>query len=640
MKAIAKSDCGFEKTSQILENNYPEIHKALQSDEYSIQYEELDVFCEITHENEVVGFYTFEQVEPHTSIINEIYILKNHRGNNLCIETLIDTFSIPNMSFLIRNPNYNLIKVLLKNDFAIRCDDEIIYSFFDFAASSSDLYRNPNIKRLYRQPDGKELFSANFYNDKLKCLVTASEENGVTKQEGTLMIFEPRKNDLKKYKLRKKLKKVTIASLENIMEKIYFSLEETEKFENETAERLVELNSIDMLLEQTNTDKKEEIRKSIEKSLDNGQLLQRYVKIRLAYLIENPDRIEREADMSLLPNKCPFCENELLLTENVCPVCGFLNMEIDEDVLFIDGDEKLYREVMDMVFENDWDSDEIFDLQCLCGTYEFIKMSKIAMYFPIEKVDVSNKVKKGSVAEYGLKHGYLKELSYDDYIDMIENEYDRRDLKIEVEHYGLKPKITKRGMIKQIKEVTSSENQSVIYVESQKGKELYENCEILEYYMDYVRTFLFCEFKKFVDAHDYPLDEACEKFINLEYQKGIEKKNWRVYKQLLKYRIEKNEDPDEHLKLAIQTLIYDINCDDLNDDMGLGYELDSALYIMEGLMNSNTYLDETFEKAYNEFELEELKGKKQECHDAFIDICEGKSFKEMTKFIASNRDMN
>ena len=78
---------------------------------------------------------------------------------------------------------------------------KILFISIPYITSSEELYKNPNIKRLYRKPNEEAFFSDNFYDDNLKCVVTASENNNVTKQESIMMVFNPRKNDLKMYKL-------------------------------------------------------------------------------------------------------------------------------------------------------------------------------------------------------------------------------------------------------------------------------------------------------------------------------------------------------------------------------------------------------------------------------------------------------
>ena len=76
-----------------------------------------------------MGFYTFQQMDEYNTIINELYILKNHHEKNLTFEILLNLFIMPNTIFYIRNPNQNMIKVLLKNDLAIRIEKNLIYIY-------------------------------------------------------------------------------------------------------------------------------------------------------------------------------------------------------------------------------------------------------------------------------------------------------------------------------------------------------------------------------------------------------------------------------------------------------------------------------------------------------------------------------
>ena len=633
MKIILKSECDFETATEILENHYPEILKDLNNDEYVIQYEDYDSFCEIEYGNKIVGFYTLNQHED-ISILNEIYIMSDFRGKNIAFDHILNFFSIPNTIFLIRNPNQNMIQTLLKHDLAMDIGKNIIFSALPFIASSDEIYKNSKTKRAYRNFGEEILFSHNYYDNALKCNI-AYNEGDLVKRKATLIVILPRKNDIKQYGLRKKLKKITLKSLDDKMLDIYNAMEDVDEFLDKTNSYLLSLNSIDRLINEdtiedlsknNDIDKKDlnRIRDRIKKSIDDGEINERYAKIRLAYLLENPDKISEEANLKLLPDKCPFCENEILDFYSECPVCAFsFEKEISPDMFLIDGDNNLYREVVEKAKENKWDLDEIFDLQCMCGTFEFIMMSEMDRFFEIENVDKSNKVKIGSVAKYGLENGYLKEYNYEDYIDLVENKFSKQDLKNVVEFYGLSNKLTKKGLIKEIKNNVTPDDFSIIYIETEKGRDLFENSEIIKFYLNHLRTFLFCEFKKFCDGQDCSLNEAGDKFIEIEYKKGIEKKNWRVYKQLLKYNIGKTHNPEECLKLAIQMLIYDLNCDDLRDDMGLGCEMDTLMYMIQYLPDVSVDFYELFEEAYSEFKLKELKHKKEKTFDTFMDICGG-----------------
>lgn len=633
MRTILKSECEFETATEILENNYQEILKDLNNDEYAIQYEYYDAFCEIEHDNKIVGFYTLEQHE-NISVLNEFYIMSDFRGKNIAFDHILNFISVPNTFFLIRNPNQNMIQTLLKHDLAMDVGENIIFSALHFIASSDEIYKNSKTKRAYKNLSEEALFSFNYYDNSLKCSI-ANNVDDLVKRKATLIVITPRKNDIKQYGLRKKLKKITLKSLDDKMLTIYNAMEDIDEFLEKTDENLVSLNSIDRIINEdtieklsknNDIDKKDlnRIFDSIKKSIADGELNGLYAKTRLAYLLENPDKIAKEANLKLLPDKCPFCENEILDFYSECPNCAFsLEKEISPDILNIDGNNNLYREVVEKANENKWNLDEIFELQCMCGTFEFIMMSEMERFFEIENVDESNKVKTGSVAEYGIKNGYLKECSYEDYIDLVENKFSKQDLENEVEHYGLSKKLTKRGLIKEIKNNVAPADISTRYIETEKGRDLFENSEIIRFYMNHLRTFIFCEFKKFCDEQNCSLNEAGDKFIEIEYEKGIEQKNWRVYKQLLKYNIEKTYNPQECLKLAIQMLIYDINCDDLRDNMGLGYEMDTLMYIMQYLPNVKVDFYELFEEAYSEFKLKELKHKKEKTFDTFIDICRG-----------------
>ena len=79
-----------------------------------------------------------------------------------------------------------------------------------------------------------------------------------------------------------------------------------------------------------------------------------------------------------------------------------------------------------------------------------------------------------------------------------------------------------------------------------------------------------------------------------------------------------------------------MNSDDLEDNTGLNIEFDSLMYILHGLSKIKTDLDEAFEKAYAEFELDNLKNNKQECHDKFIEICSGNNLDLIRNYIQNN----
>ena len=100
MKTILKSDSLFKTTPEILENNYPQILNEIQNEDYIIQYDNYDAFCEIEYGNEVVGFYTLEQLEDAT-LLNEFYIIGDFRGKNITFDMILDFIAIPNTDFYL-----------------------------------------------------------------------------------------------------------------------------------------------------------------------------------------------------------------------------------------------------------------------------------------------------------------------------------------------------------------------------------------------------------------------------------------------------------------------------------------------------------------------------------------------------------
>ena len=313
-----------------------------------------------------------------------------------------------------------------------------------------------------------------------------------------------------------------------------------------------------------------------------------------------------------------------------CPLCAFSFEGLSPEDIIIEDENKLYPEVVENAEENNWDLDEILDLQCLHGTYEFIYYSKNVKYLSIERLDESNKVEHGSIGDYAVKNGYLRKCTYDEYIDIIENKFSRKDLKTEAQHYGLNENQSKAKLIRDIKNNVGPEDISIEYLVTEKGWDLYENSEILKFHTQYLRFFLFCEFKKFCDEHDYSINEAGEKFIEQQFSKCIEKKNWRIYKNILFYEFENTDNPKERFKLAVQMLIYDINCDDLRDDFNLGYELDTAIFLKKYMYELGGDAYDLFEEAYEEFKLDELKGSKDKVSEILTEIAEDSDPLNMT----------
>ena len=58
---------------------YENLLKAVNKEKYIIDYDNFDLFCQITNNDDVVGFITLEN-NDNSLIINECYIMPEERG--------------------------------------------------------------------------------------------------------------------------------------------------------------------------------------------------------------------------------------------------------------------------------------------------------------------------------------------------------------------------------------------------------------------------------------------------------------------------------------------------------------------------------------------------------------------------------
>ena len=319
MKSIRKDEIEYSTVTEIIENRYHELFKAVEDDDYSIEREDFDEFHEITDDGgNIIGFYTFERIGEYIISVSEIFVLKSHRGNGTAMSVILEYHSHPNRVISIRNPNERIIKTLIKNGFAFKMADNLIYSFFPLLHSTDNLIRNPRLKRLYRSSQKVEFLSCNFWDSELKSSIALSKTGEVARRKGTPMLFEPRREDFVKYRLRGKLKKVTPGFLDKEVSKIRSHLPTVDEFLIKTYIRLEESYSLDSLGIPEGLK-----REDVEDNFSRIALSPMRTKTRLAYLSENPDKISDEPNPSLLPERCPYCGEELEDYFVECANCGY-----------------------------------------------------------------------------------------------------------------------------------------------------------------------------------------------------------------------------------------------------------------------------------------------------------------------------
>lgn len=134
---VERGYCLGSELRFILQQEYPEIYKhfeqyrgldLIDSNEYSFMKE---VLCN----NSVVGFAIYQRKSPkeHQNFPNLItldliYILPEYRGKGAMYDEIKDTMSLhPNWVFSIDLPNYHIVNSLIKNDYAIKLNEDIVY---------------------------------------------------------------------------------------------------------------------------------------------------------------------------------------------------------------------------------------------------------------------------------------------------------------------------------------------------------------------------------------------------------------------------------------------------------------------------------------------------------------------------------
>ena len=322
-----------------LTQNYPEISKAIASEGYNIDYDEFDEIVEIDFEDKTVGFISLADSDFfNTRILTDAYVIDKYRGSNLFFKKFTEYISNGHSRILFRKPTHAFMEVLVHNGLAYRFSDDFAVSFINFLVTVGDAYKNSKIKRLYKKiPQGMEDtdYLADLFDLSMNCVVVNDYMELAVKDIENFIIIEPRKYDLKKYNLRKKLKKITPKYMENISFNygVNLDMEEARDSLNEnfnsffrldnivgTADELKE-DFVEFLKENNlSTEDGFKIRRSICESLESGEITQKSIIRRLTYLAKNIDMADSEpVDKPLM---CPFCKIIATNQLGMCKECG------------------------------------------------------------------------------------------------------------------------------------------------------------------------------------------------------------------------------------------------------------------------------------------------------------------------------
>ena len=346
------SSIGFQndgrQLDEVLDQDYPEISKAIKREGYNLEYLDFDVFQPIFFEDMVVGFISFKKfpfVDNHFAITDS-YVIPEYRGNNLLFDQLSLFFLFDNIEFFPKKPTRAFIKVLLKNDYAFKLASNFIVSNLKFIVDVEEIYINPKIKRFYKSLDYPFPYKANLYDMDLCSVMFRDPILEVIKYSDFFAMTMPRKYELKKYKLRKKLKRVSekyiddkYALWENNSRKIEsFCKRKDEEFEEML---LVEnmIGSEDELVDSFADSLKEngmsdedgfKIRNHIVERLESGELTRTSSWQRVCYLLNHIEDVDKEIeDYDESIEECPFCGEVISDSLRSCLSCGLSIREID-----------------------------------------------------------------------------------------------------------------------------------------------------------------------------------------------------------------------------------------------------------------------------------------------------------------------
>ncbi|WP_323735994.1 GNAT family N-acetyltransferase [Methanosphaera sp. ISO3-F5] len=606
---IIKNPDNKETLTNFIKQEYPYITQAMKYEEYKIEYEEYDILQELLYDNKVIGILSIEVNNNtiRTLCINEVYILPEYRHNGIFHETLLNLLTQPNMTIAIKNPNRTIIDLLLKYKLAKKLKNNIVLSYIDFIVEDKKIYTNKQLTIKYENNYIKdEKVPTDFYDLNINSCVFIEINNLNDIKKNKAYIIKARLTDSKNERYYNLLKNVDETYIENLKERILNINDEDITFLENVRKRIDEYLDINDILGTENNlnpifqEKLEEhnlsiedgfiIRNKVNNALKNNEIIPKSMVIRTLYLLETynqtDSQLEHYTSKPATEDKCPYCSNNISLMEEVCSKCGYnllldnqpqdLIEKITEKMMLTtlpprltlketinNKQQKISNILKEELDYTSYDEDEVYTIQNIISTYQFLKDINEILYFEIYNYDLLNNIQEGSTLHYALKNNLIQEMNdYQYYIKLLEDYLPDRYLKKILSEHNYDIDGDKDDLIYRIeKNISPKDIFGVKYVLTKKGNEYIVNQDYLENYLENLSEFTFYEYYDFYNKNkDKSYDELNREFIEYIKEIALETDNYYKYHDLIRHKINSSDlDQEEFLVLFTMLFIIDIN---------------------------------------------------------------------------------
>lgn len=319
----------------LLYTNYGGIPDILEENMF-LQKDECDIFYELTFNDTLVGFATYDIIDEKHYVLTSFYVKSDELLQSLFINHLKSHYQQGHI-LSIWEPTRKIIELLIKCEFAVELNKSLVISAINFQLNSSSLKstdeskikldKNDYFTNLYDM-DMCMLLSLNIYNiNNYTCYYTQLQD--VDKIHYTPI--NTRKQLDKSY--FDNMVSYIIDNDEIIEKRLFFLRNNIHKTLNDKdiTNTLIKITqSLDKLRDkhQITNDKYNRIQEQLINELNVKDVYPESIDLRIEYLLRHIDD-ETTKDYHGI-NICPYCKEELDPTEIYCTTCGYVYIDVDD----------------------------------------------------------------------------------------------------------------------------------------------------------------------------------------------------------------------------------------------------------------------------------------------------------------------